>query len=106
MWHAILHPALHLIVPGAAARIMLPRKWKTAWLVMLAAMLIDLDHLLADPIYSPDRCSIDFHPMHTYPAIALYGILGLFPKTRLLSAGLLIHIVLDALDCLWMRVFA
>ena len=25
----------------------------------MSAMVIDLDHLVADPIYDPDRCSID-----------------------------------------------
>ena len=34
---------------------------------MMATMLVDLDHLFADPIYDPDRCSIGFHPLHQYP---------------------------------------
>ena len=28
---------------------------------MLTTMLIDLDHLLANPVFDPDRCSINFH---------------------------------------------
>ena len=30
-----------------------------------ATMLVDLDHLLATPLYNPDRCSLGFHPLHT-----------------------------------------
>ena len=61
-------------------------------------MLVDLDHLLADPIYDPDRNSIGFHPLHTYSMIALY-VLGLIPpKTRLIALGLVIHMALDAID--------
>ena len=66
---------------------------------MLAAMLVDLDHLLADPIYDPNRCSIGFHPLHTYPAIAAYGVLLVPRASRVLALGLLIHMSIDALDC-------
>ena len=70
---------------------------------MLAGWLIDLDHLLADPIYAPGRCSIGFHPLHSTAAIALYGVMTVPKRTRLLGLGLLIHIALDALDCALMR---
>lgn len=69
---------------------------------MLATMLVDLDHLVADPIYAPNRCSIGFHPLHSYWAVAVYGLLLGFKKTRLVALGLMIHMVLDGLDCLWM----
>ena len=61
------------------------------------------DHLLAEPIYAPDRCSIGFHPLHTAPAVAVYAGLLLPRRTRLFGIGLLLHIVLDAIDCVWMR---
>jgi hypothetical protein len=62
-------------------------------------MVIDLDHLLADPIYDPSRCSIGFHPLHTVWAIGAY-IIMLYPqRTRIVAIGLLIHIVLDGIDC-------
>ena len=65
---------------------------------MWSTMLVDLDHLLADPIYDPDRNSIGFHPLHTYPMIAVY-VLGLIPpKTRIIALGLVIHMALDAID--------
>ena len=70
---------------------------------MLAGWLIDIDHLWADPIYVPDRCSIGFHPLHRAPAIAVYALLLLPRRTRLLAIGLLVHVGLDGLDCAWMQ---
>jgi hypothetical protein len=72
-------------------------------MLMLLGWVIDLDHLLADPIYAPDRCSIGFHPLHTAPAIVAYGALTLPRRTRLFAIGLLIHVALDALDCALMK---
>ena len=62
-------------------------------------MLIDLDHLLADPIYDPQRCSLGFHPLHGLLPILLYLALLIPKKTRLIGLGLVIHMVLDAVDC-------
>jgi hypothetical protein len=47
---------------------------------MLATMLVDVDHLLATPIFQEGRSSIGFHPLHTYPMIFLYFLGVLFPK--------------------------
>ena len=101
-WLSALHLLLHVAVPAAVAWAFFQPHWRRTWLVMLSAMLIDLDHLLADPIYAPDRCSIGFHPLHTAPAIVLYLLLLLPRRTRVLAIGLVIHILLDALDCAWM----
>ncbi|MNR41653.1 hypothetical protein D3C85_1600670 [compost metagenome] len=62
-------------------------------------MVVDLDHLLAVPIYDPNRCSVGFHPLHSYYAIGVYVILLFFPKTRLVGIGLVIHMILDYIDC-------
>jgi hypothetical protein len=70
---------------------------------MMVAMIIDLDHLFADPIFDPNRCGINFHLLHSFPAIAVYGLFAVIPKTRLFGLGLVIHIMLDGLDCLWMN---
>lgn len=67
---------------------------------MILGMLIDLDHLLATPIFSPNRCSINFHPLHSYYAIVLYCLLLIPQKTRLIGLGLTIHILADSVDCL------
>lgn len=66
---------------------------------MIATMAVDLDHLLANPIYDPNRCSIGFHPLHSYIAIGVYTVLLFFPRIRIIAIGLLIHIVLDYADC-------
>lgn len=100
---SLLHLALHIAVPGTVAAIWYRDQWRRAWLWLLAGWVIDLDHLLADPIYAPGRCSIGFHPLHTTPAIFVYGLLLLGRRTRLLGLGLLIHIGLDSLDCMLMR---
>lgn len=97
---AVLHLVLHALVPLAVARVFWRPQWRRAWLIMLATMAVDLDHLLATPIYQPDRCSIGFHPLHTAPAIAVYGAMSLWHPTRLVGVGLVIHMALDASDCL------
>lgn len=105
---AILHLLLHAAVPALVAWLFF-RDAKTsvgfrrAWGLLLLGWVIDIDHLLADPVYAPGRCSIGFHPLHTAPAIAVYGALVLPRRTRLVGIGLLIHIALDAIDCLLMR---
>lgn len=98
----LLHIILHFVVPGAVARLGFRATWKKAWLIMTATILVDLDHLLANPLFDPNRCSIGFHPLHTYYAIAAYVVMALVPKSRLIGIGLLIHMALDATDCYWM----
>ena len=68
--------------------------------LLLCGLMIDVDHLLADPIYDPNRCSIGFHPLHTWFVMPLYVALLFHPKTRLIGLGLCIHILLDIGDCL------
>ena len=100
---AALHLCLHAAVPALLAWLFWRPRFARAWLLMLLGWVIDLDHLLADPVYVPDRCSIGFHPLHTAPAIAAYGVLVLPRRTRLFGIGLLVHIALDAIDCIWMH---
>ena len=75
--------------------------WKRAYLIMVATMAIDLDHLLASPIYDPLRCSIGFHPLHTSIAILFYVMLCFAPirAVRYCGYGLVTHVSLDAIDC-------
>jgi hypothetical protein len=75
-------------------------RWKTPYLIMIATMAVDIDHVLADPIYDPMRCSIGFHPLHGLFPIAFYSGLCLVPKTRLVGVGLVIHMALDSIDCM------
>jgi hypothetical protein len=98
----MLHVALHVVVPGVVALLCFRRRWWQSWLWLLAGLTIDVDHLLADPVYDPLRCSIGFHPLHTWPALLVYLLLLLHPRTRVLALGLLIHLALDTGDCLLM----
>ena len=66
---------------------------------MMLTMLVDIDHLLATPIYDPMRCSIGFHPLHKLLPISLYAIACFIPKLRLIGIGLIIHMILDSIDC-------
>ncbi len=103
MFRSYLHLRLHLLVPVAVAAIFSCQKLLSAWITMTATMLVDLDHLRANPVYDPGRCSIGFHPRHLYPAIVAYGILLVWPRLRLIAIGLLTHMVLNGLDCFWMQ---
>lgn len=67
--------------------------------MMMATMLVDLDHLLATPIYDPSRCSIGFHPLHELLPITLYVVFCFVSKLRYIGVGLIIHMILDAMDC-------
>jgi hypothetical protein len=113
----MLHIILHFAVPAAVAIVLYRPREIQAGLTMLAMMVVDLDHLVADVIYDPQRCSIGFHPLHTLPAIGIYALVfaatvllrkrleasDLGPTARLVhwgSLGLLIHMALDWGDCL------
>ncbi len=65
-------------------------------------MLVDLDHLLATPVYDPLRCSMGFHPLHGFFPVLLYAALCFVPKLRLIGLGLVIHMLLDSIDCMLM----
>lgn len=92
---------MHFLVPGTIAYIFFRKHWKKVWLIFILTMLIDLDHLLATPIFDATRCSINFHPLHSYYAIFLYFLLLFSSKTRIIAIGLLFHILTDFIDCIW-----
>lgn len=96
----IAHYFLHLVFPVFIALIFFRKNWKKAYLMMLATMLVDLDHIFADPLFDPHRNSIGFHPLHTYPMIALYAAGTIFLKGnyRILALGLLFHMFTDFQD--------
>ena len=112
----MIHIVLHIAVPVLIALAFYRPQWRWVASILLATMIVDIDHLLADPMYDPGRCSIGFHPLHTVPAIALYLALGVFPlvwrprvghaephsvarTAHLIGLGLLIHMALDWGDC-------
>lgn len=69
---------------------------------MLATMLMDVDHLLAKPIFEPRRCSVGYHPLHSFYAIPVYALLLLLPPpTQIVAMGMLFHVFTDTVDCFW-----
>lgn len=96
----MLHMALHILLPALVSLFFFRARWKMVWLIMMLAMLVDLDHLLASPIYDPARCSIGLHPLHTWQAMAAYLAMSMWPSTRVVALGLLIHMVVDGLYCI------
>jgi hypothetical protein len=99
MLQHVIHYGIHFGLPLAIALLFFKSNWKVAFLIMISTILIDLDHLLATPIFQPNRCSINFHPLHTYYAMVVYVVMLFFKKTRLIGIGLAIHILADAVDC-------
>jgi len=74
---------------------------------MVLAIVVDLDHLWAIPIYDANRCSVGFHLLHQLFPIGIYLLFSLGPyflrdfysSTKLylkllqyIGFGLLIHI--------------
>jgi hypothetical protein len=98
----MVHLALHLAVPVLLVALLFRKGWKSAYLIMIATMLVDIDHLFANPIYDPNRCSIGFHPLHELWFVLFYVALCFvpkMPKIRLIGIGLSVHMALDAIDC-------
>ncbi len=102
MLQSIVHYGCHFLLPLGIALLFFKSNWKYAFLVMVAGILIDIDHLLATPIFNPNRCSIGFHPLHSSFAILFYVFLCIPKKSRLVGLGLVIHIIADVADCSFM----
>lgn len=95
-----VHYFLHIIFPAVIAYMFFRKEWKKAYLMMLATMLVDVDHVFANPIFDPNRCGVGFHPLHTYPMIALYflGVIFLKGNYKIIAVGLLFHMFTDFQD--------
>lgn len=96
----IIHYFFHLVFPAFIALGFYRKKWIKVFLIFLATMVVDMDHLLVHPIYDPDRCSIGFHPLHSYAAIIFYFGLLFIARIRIIAIGLLLHMATDYLDCI------
>ncbi|MEY2937428.1 MAG: hypothetical protein RL062_17 [Bacteroidota bacterium] len=97
----MVHYGLHFIFPIFIALRWPGKHFFQAYLILISTMLVDLDHLLAIPMFDPCRCSIGFHPLHSWPAILAYIAMLFFPRLRLIGVGLVLHMLTDAQDCLW-----
>lgn len=94
-----IHYGLHFIFPALISFLFFREKWLVIYVIFISTMLVDLDHLLASPIFDPNRCSINFHPLHSYIAIGFYFVGLFFTKTRIIAIGLLLHMLADFVDC-------
>ncbi|MXO90146.1 DUF6122 family protein [Pontixanthobacter aquaemixtae] len=94
------HYGGHLLVPFLFAWLFWRNNWVKAGLLIAATMVIDIDHLLADPVFDPNRCSIGFHPLHSWWAVPGYCAMLLVPRwwTRAIGLGCLWHLAVDAGD--------
>ena len=102
LFQPFVHYGGHWLLPFLIAKLIWPANWLRAGLVLASANLIDLDHLLADPVFDPDRCSIGFHMLHGWQAaIGFAGLLAI-PRwyARAFGIGALWHLAVDYGDCL------
>ena len=90
----MLHVLPHFALPVAIAAAFYRPEATRAALIMIATIVVDADHLLADPVYDPTRCSIGHHPLHTVTALGFYSLLagcggesGTGPPRALLMPG-------------------
>lgn len=97
----LLHISGHAVFPFVLGWIFWREHWWQAGLIMAATILIDIDHLMADPVYDPNRCSIGFHPLHTVWAGLAYLAMLTIPswKWRAVAVGCLLHLATDTGDC-------
>jgi hypothetical protein len=96
-----LHYGCHLLAPFIIGKLFWAENgWKAGFL-MLGTLAIDLDHLLANPVFDACRCSIGFHPLHTVWAAVIFTGFMAIPswKWRAVSTGSLWHLATDAMDC-------
>ena len=95
-----IHYFLHLGFPILIAYGFFRKDWVKVYLILIATILVDLDHLLAHPIFQADRCSINFHPLHTYYAMIGYVVLLFFRRPfNIIGLGLVFHMLTDYIDC-------
>ncbi len=121
MLQATIHYGLHFLAPGLLAWVFFRDRWKKAWGIMVLTMLVDIDHVFAcrsfledaglsgifhilecPELFVPNRCSIGFHPLHSWVAIGAYVLMLAIPMLRIVATGLLFHMLTDFQDCLWM----
>ncbi len=106
MFHT--HAIIHILSYGTIwliALYFLKPKWRSKesliiFVSIFLASVIDIDHVLATPIYDPLRCSIGFHPLHSYWILPLYLAGTLFQKTRWFCLGVITHLTVDAIACI------
>lgn len=99
----LVHYGLHFGFPLVISYIFFKKDWAKTYMILIATMLVDLDHLFSTPIFDANRCSIGFHYLHSYYAIAIYVLLLFMRRPiKIIAIGLLFHMLTDFIDCLYM----
>ncbi|MCF4101973.1 DUF6122 family protein [Gillisia sp. M10.2A] len=104
MLQTAVHYCLHFLAIGLIAYFYDKQHWKKAWLILIATMAVDIDHIFATPLFDPTRCGIGYHPLHSEIAILGYIIGAIVIRNKLIKLifiGLLFHMFTDLIDCLW-----
>ena len=99
-----VHFLLHVVAPLVIARLFFRENFLRTYIIIMLTMLVDLDHLVADPVFMTCRCSIGFHILHQHAVIPIYIIMTFFKPTRLAGIGLSLHMLTDYIDCMFMEV--
>jgi uncharacterized membrane protein len=98
-----LHYGIQFIVPILIAYFFYKTNFVKVAFILLAGILLDIDHLLANPIFDAGRCSINFHPLHSYWAMMIYLIMLVYKKTRIWGIAFCVHMIADIVDCLFIN---
>jgi hypothetical protein len=101
MPNTLIHIASNIILSGILY-LFFPLQIITILTQQILSNLIDLDHLFKRPIYDKNRCSINFHYLHKTWLIPIYCI-GLFTNLKWFFLGILLHLLLDYIECLTMN---
>jgi hypothetical protein len=99
----VIHYGGHFVLPFIIALAFYRTNWKVVAFILLSTNLVDMDHLIANPVFMEDRCSIQFHWLHTYGFILIYVLMALSKGwLRIVGIGLCLHMFFDFTDCLYM----
>ena len=96
-WYGYGHIPFHFILPYIIFRF---RGDRIEFVLLEVANGIDLDHLFAEVVFDPMRCSLTTHLLHSWEAAVFYLILCFVARVRALGYGALLHLLVDAPNCL------
>ncbi len=98
-----IHYFLHFGFPFVIAFLFFRNEWLSVAFILLLTLLVDLDHLLATPVFQANRCGLGLHYLHTYIAIVLYVVMLFLRRPfNIIGMGLMLHMFTDLIDCIFM----
>ena len=93
----LIHYAFHFIVPVFIARALFKDNWVKAYLLMLATTLIDLDHLVASPIFAASYLMAK-RLSFKESSMVIVGMLSLFVSMAQIPMVLLVWVTPNFFD--------